>query len=81
MERVYSSAEKPVTEIRHVAIAVQSVDPTQRHIGILHYGQDPGDVLLLDLAWHHRLRNDSPDDEHIWVDPPIHRAGQVPNLL
>ena len=29
-------------------------------------------VRLLDLAWHHRLRNDPPDDErYLWIDPTI----------
>lgn len=34
--RLYSSQQRPFTEICHVAVAISAVQPGQRHIGILH---------------------------------------------
>ncbi|MBI1826972.1 MAG: hypothetical protein HY287_08305 [Planctomycetes bacterium] len=71
MDRVYTTTQRGYSEISVVAIALKETYPTQRHIGILHRNRETNQVLLLDLAWHLKLRNDPPEDDYIWVDPPI----------
>lgn len=60
-------------------MAIKALDDSQRHIGILHRGSESDDVMMLELAWHHKLRNSPPSNEYLWVDPPIPnvRARQV----
>src|SRR6266404_2046403 len=74
---------KPIStlaSVRHAAVAIAAVDDNQRHTGIFHLDPDSKQVLLLDLAFHNRLRNESRDfTTYIWIDPtiPIERLGQV----
>lgn len=79
MDRVHKASHLPITEVRHVGIALQAIDPSQRHIGILHRSTRTSEILQLHLAWHHELRNDSPKTNSVWVDPalPPPRAKQV----
>ncbi len=79
MNRVYAQEEKPISDINHAAIAIQSIDSTQRHIGVLHRESDSTEVNLLHLAWHHKLINLPPSMEYLWVDPkiPSQRMRQV----
>lgn len=72
MDRVYLQEEKPLSDINHAAIAIQSINSTQRHIGLLHRESDSKEVNLLHLAWHHDLRNHPPNSAYLWVDPEIH---------
>ena len=52
------------------AIAVLCTgDADQRHTGILH--RVAGTLRVLDLQWHHRLRNDPPPAAFVWVCPPL----------
>jgi len=69
-----------VEEIRHIAIAIKEVDVDQRHIGIVH--QDGDEILMLDLAWHHSLRNNPASKSYFWVKPAIHpwRLRQVASV-
>lgn len=82
MERVYSSSQRAFGEIAHVAIAIKAVDPSQRHMGILHKGSGSQEALLLNLAWHHDLKNEAPTDEYLWIESNIHarRALQLAAL-
>lgn len=79
MERFYSDGERSLNEIRFAAIAIKLVHGEDRHLGILHRTANAETVLLLNLAFHFALRNDSPNSSYFWVDPPIHpsRARQV----
>jgi len=79
MTRIFSQQQRPISDIRHAAIAIKSVDSTQRHIGMLHWDEEAAKTLLLDLAWHHELRNQSPRGDYIWIDPdiPSRRLRQV----
>jgi hypothetical protein len=71
MDRVFSSQERPFTEIRFAAIALTAVTADQRHIGILHQDPESKEVRLLHLAWHHDLRHSQPKPNYLWVDPAI----------
>ncbi len=79
MKRVYSQEESSLSNICHAAIAIQSVDSNQRHIGVLHREDGSDEVSLLHLAWHHDLRNHPPKTAYLWVDPkiPSRRMRQV----
>lgn len=66
MDRVYSQTKRTIEDVSHAAIAIQSVNSTQRHVGILHRQEDK--VLLLHLAWHHDLRNHLPGKSHLWIE-------------
>jgi len=70
MDRVFSQQERPLSEMRWAAVAIKAVNPNQRHIGILHRDPSSG-VLLLDLAWHHQLRNAPPSSKYVWIAPDI----------
>src|SRR5437879_3896379 len=72
MDRVYSADERPFEGIKHVAVAIGAIDAGQQHIGVLHRDHESNSVLMLHLAWHHRLKNDVPDQTFLWVDPPFH---------
>jgi hypothetical protein len=77
--RVYSNQQRPLSEIRHVAVAIALVEPGQQHIGILHSGDTLDEVRLAHLAWHHALKDGRAKDAYLWIDPPIptRRARQV----
>jgi hypothetical protein len=79
MERVHIATEKPFSEVRFVAVALKPIDETQRHIGLLHRGDDRHEPMMLHLAWHLDLRNEPARADYVWVDPTIHerRAKQV----
>jgi hypothetical protein len=70
MDRVYSQQERPVSEMQWAAVAIQAVNPNQRHIEILHRDASSG-VMLLDLAWHHVLRNKPPSSQYVWIAPDV----------
>lgn len=74
MNRVYTAKQRSFEDIRHLAIALKAISPNQRHIGILHQSLEAKQVLMLHLAWHHDLRNDSPSEKYVWVDPAIPQA-------
>lgn len=71
MDRVHHSDDQPVSAVVHVAVAICSIDESQRHIGILHRDAEADGVFLLDLAWHHHLRNQIPERQYLWVEPAI----------
>lgn len=76
MNRVHSTAEKPVSQKVIVAVAVCAVDEQQRHVAILH--REGGRLNRLDLAWHFRLRNERFDSSrYLWIDVPIDRLRAV----
>lgn len=81
MDQVHKADEKPLDQIRHAAIAIQTVRPNQQHIGVLH-GVPSTHPQMLDLAWHHKLRNNPADGRYLWVDPdvPTARLKQVAAL-
>src|SRR5690606_16750481 len=58
--------------LRGVAVAVAETDTDQRHVGLLHRPDESGPVLILELQWHHRLRNrEFNDPKYVWVDPHV----------
>jgi hypothetical protein len=71
MDRIHSSEQRPFEHVSHAAIAVRSVDPQQRHLGILHRVSGSGDVMLMHLAWHCDLKNIPPKKTYLWIDPAI----------
>lgn len=72
MNRVFSQAQHPVTSISFAAVAIKSISETQRHIGILYNSPSNPEATLLHLAWHHSLRNESPNSTYLWINPAIH---------
>jgi hypothetical protein len=81
-ERIYTPTERPFETVRHVGVAVKTIAEGQSHIGLVHKDQSSNQIMLLDLAWHHRLRNDAPDASYVWIDPalPAPRARQIAAL-
>lgn len=55
----------------HAGVAIRSLSPNQRHLGILHRDPTAGETRLLHLAWHHELRDQVPGKAYVWVNPPI----------
>ena len=72
MDRVFTYHELPFDNIRYAAIALCSVTPTQRYIGVLHRQPDSHEIRMLHLAWHHDLQNSTPKPKYLWIDPAIH---------
>lgn len=62
MDGVFPLAQS-VTDLPPVAVALGSTDSEQRHIGLLHRDAESQSLLMLHLAWHHRLRNEPPPAE------------------
>ncbi|MBI3406915.1 MAG: hypothetical protein HY040_00980 [Planctomycetes bacterium] len=79
MEKLRSASETPVSQLAFVAVSVFPVDVYQAHIGLLYRSQEPIGIRLLHLRWHHRLTDDAPSDDFIWIEPslPKRRAKQV----
>lgn len=79
MDRVHSQQERPVSEVEFAAIAIRSITPTQRHIGVLHCRGDSSPTLMLHLAWHQDVRNHEPGNDYLWIAPaiPARRLRQV----
>jgi hypothetical protein len=69
---VYTSAERPFDTLDRVGVAILSHD-RGRHSGFV-YRVDDGPVMLLHLAWHHKLIRRTPDeqgglnDNYMWAD-------------
>jgi hypothetical protein len=82
MERVFDAEQRRFEDIRGVAVAIAELGDDQRHLGLLHRDAEAGPVLMLDLQWHHRLRNDPPSDDFLWIDPAVHsrRLAQVADI-
>jgi len=79
MDRVFSQQQRPISDVSHAAIAIRSVNLSQRHIGVLHREDGVDEVHLLHLAWHHDLKNSLPGPVYFWVDldVPSRRLRQV----
>lgn len=58
-------------DIARVGIAIRFEPAGHLHIGILHRGSDSAAVRMLHLAWHHDLRDESPEDGYLWLKPGI----------
>jgi hypothetical protein len=82
MDCVFDSNERPYAELRGVAIGIAEVGDDQRHTGLFHREDENGPVLMLELQWHHRLRNDPAVERLLWVDPAAHskRLAQVSDI-
>ena len=71
IDRLFTLYERALSSIAHAAVAIRTVDPGQRHVGVLHRDVGSDEVLLLHLAWHHDLRNQSPGKSYFWIDIPL----------
>lgn len=77
MDHVCDPRVRPFDEIVGVAVAIRSIDASQRHVGVAF--KDGDGVKLLHLAWHCSLRCEPPSERYHWIEPSIHprRARQV----
>lgn len=69
-------AETLAQSLRHSAIVYLEPFREQHHVGIVHRA-DGGPVLVLHLAWHRDLRNESVDDLNapaVWIEPSLPAA-------
>lgn len=71
MDRVFADNERSFSEVRYAAVAIRSINDTQRHLGLLHKESNSEPPKLLHLGWQHDLRNEDPKDSYLWVDPAI----------
>ena len=69
MQNLYGARSLPA-ELRHAGVFIFSVDPTQRHLGLISKS-DSGEIEWLHLAWHYFLSQSSPEKEFLWIDPSI----------
>ncbi len=79
MDRLFSQDSHPLTELEHAGIAVCRLRNGGRHAGVLYRSEGTSDVILLHLAWHHDLRNETPSQSYFWLRPavPQRRLRQV----
>lgn len=59
-------ADAPIDQLQSVGVAISTTGPGRWHTGIVHGSRDK-EILLLHLAWHHRLCNEPPGDEIAWI--------------
>ena len=52
-------------------IAIRFEPAGHLHIGILHRAPDSPEIKMLNLAWHHQLRNEKPEENYLWLKPGI----------
>jgi hypothetical protein len=71
MDRVHSVQQNPFDQVRPAGIAIRDLDSQQRHMGILHRDLGAKEVRLLHLAWHLDLRNETPIEGYLWIDPAV----------
>jgi hypothetical protein len=71
MDRICSTLERPYSEVRYVAVAIQMTEIDQFHLGILHKGDNSVETIFLDLAMHYQLRNEISSQDYLWVDISI----------
>ncbi len=74
MERVHRFAESQIPGECYAAVAIQSVNENQRHIGVLHRAAADDPLQLLHLEWHCRLSNglQGVDSSFLWIDSLFH---------
>ena len=67
--------QQAIAGLPPVVIALGSADADQRHIGLLHRAAESQSLLMLHLAWHHRLRDEPPPETmSLGICPTIPRA-------
>ena len=71
--------DHPFSEVESIAIAIKAATSSQRHVGILFRGVESETVHLLHFAWDRDLRCQTPQEDYLWVQPPLSplRARQV----
>jgi hypothetical protein len=77
--RIHLPTERPYSDIAHVAIAVKAINARQRHVGIIHCGEQDRRPRLLHLKWDDKLTEEAPDNSFVWISPriPDRRAKQL----
>jgi hypothetical protein len=73
MERVHSRTDRSFDEVELVGVTIGLPDENNRqqsHVGILYWVG--GEICMLHLAWHHKLRQEPPPSSFLWIDPPFH---------
>lgn len=76
MHRVHDQNAHSWSEMSFAAVAVgigHDKAPHQLHAGILH-AADGNEPEMLHLAWHHQLRNDSPPQTYLWIQPAFDKS-------
>ena len=55
-------------EVKLIGVAIRSVDDYQKHIGIIYKTSDSAQAKMLDLQWHHVLKQRIPSNKYAWLD-------------
>lgn len=72
MKNMFSQKDKPLEEIRHVAIMIAEPVLNQRHTGIVYRADEFSGPMWLHLAYHEDLRHDQVvPAKYFWIDPSI----------
>jgi hypothetical protein len=72
LANVHDPRDRPLTEIKWIALAISESGSNQRHIGLLYRDDDASNrITMLHLAWHHAVRSEAPQTECLWVGPAV----------
>lgn len=71
MDGVYRQQDRPLSENRHVAVAIGEPAADQRHTGVFFRFSTTDTHEFLHLAWQCDLRLQPPKHAYLWVDPAI----------
>ncbi len=75
MARFFTSTEKPFNEVDRLGVAICLTDPPRNHCGII-FQLDGEETKLIHLAWHARLKLESPGSEYIWSDVDLDKVNK-----
>lgn len=71
MDRVHRQQDRPLSENKHVAVAIAEPAVDQRHTGLFFRFSAADPHEFLHLAWQCDLRLQTPKNTYLWVEPAI----------
>lgn len=72
LANVHDPCDRPLTEIKWIALGISQSGANQRHIGLLYRDDDASNgITMLHLAWHHAVQFGPPQPECLWVSVAV----------
>lgn len=65
---IYDANVTSYDEVENIGVAIKNVGDDQQHIGIIYKIGNTAPAIMLDLQWHHLLRQRTPSNSYAWLD-------------
>lgn len=65
---IHDATVTPYNEVENIGVAIKNVGDDQQHIGIIYKIGNTAPAIMLDLRWHHLLRQCTPSNSYAWLN-------------